>query len=100
MKGCQAGPGQDPDRIWRILALAQPSPVGKRADHSLYPLRPPMKFTASQKRALAWLGIAGVLALLLWLLAPVLTPFVVAAVLAYALTPLVNKLDALGGGKL
>jgi predicted PurR-regulated permease PerM len=35
-----------------------------------------------------------------WLLGPVLTPFVVAAVLAYALTPLVNWLDALWGGKL
>jgi predicted PurR-regulated permease PerM len=58
-----------------------------------------MQFTPTQKRALAWLGIAGVLALLLWLLAPVLTPFVVAAVLAYALTPLVNRLDALAGGR-
>ena len=39
--------------------------------------------------------------LALWLLGPVLTPFVVAAVLAYALTPLVNKLDrGWFGGKL
>ncbi len=44
--------------------------------------------------------MAVLLALALWLLAPVLTPFVVAAVLAYALTPLVNRLDTLAGGRL
>ncbi len=49
---------------------------------------------------MAWLGIAAVLALLLWLLAPVLTPFVVAAVLAYALTPVVDRLDDLGKGRM
>ena len=35
----------------------------------------------------------------LWLLAPVLTPFVVAAILAYALTPVVDWLDRLGRGR-
>ena len=39
-------------------------------------------------------------AFVLWLLAPVLTPVVVAAVLAYALTPLVDRLDDLGRGRL
>jgi len=43
--------------------------------------------------------MAALLALALWLLAPVLTPFVVAAVLAYALTPLVDRLDTLAGGR-
>ena len=38
--------------------------------------------------------------LALWLLGSVLTPFVVAAVLAYALTPMVNKLDDMGKGRL
>ena len=38
--------------------------------------------------------------LLMWLLAPVLTPFVVAAILAYALTPLVDRLDDLGRGRI
>jgi predicted PurR-regulated permease PerM len=52
-----------------------------------------------QKSAAAWSAIAAALALVLWLLAPVLTPFVVAAVLAYALTPLVDRLDAMGGGR-
>lgn len=44
--------------------------------------------------------IATLAVLALWLLGAVLTPFVVAAVLAYALTPMVNKLDSLGNGKL
>ena len=53
-----------------------------------------MQFTNTQKRVSAWFLIAALVVLALWLLGPVLTPFAVAAVLAYALTPLVNKLDA------
>ena len=59
-----------------------------------------MHFTPTQKRASAWCLIAALIVLALWLLGPVLTPFVVAAVLAYALTPLVNKLDSLGRGRM
>ncbi len=59
-----------------------------------------MQFTAPQKRAFAWIGIAALAALLLWLLAPVLTPFVVASVLAYALTPLVNAIDGMAKGRM
>jgi predicted PurR-regulated permease PerM len=59
-----------------------------------------MQFTSTQKQALAWAAIAAVGVLALWLLGPVLTPFVVACVLAYALTPLVNRLDALWGGRM
>ena len=59
-----------------------------------------MQFTSVQKRAAAWIVIAALALLALWRLAPVLTPFVVAAVLAYALTPLVNKLDDLGRGRM
>jgi len=51
-----------------------------------------MNFGASQRHSLAWLGLALIAALLLWLLAPVVTPFVVGAVLAYALHPLVERL--------
>ncbi len=58
-----------------------------------------MQFTTSQKRAFAWLAIGLLAALALWLLGPVLTPFVVAAVLAYALTPLVDRLDAFARGR-
>ena len=59
-----------------------------------------MQFTSTQIRAAAWLAIAVLAVLALWLLGPVLTPFVVAAVIAYALTPLVNRLDALGNGRM
>ncbi len=59
-----------------------------------------MQFTTTQKRAAAWCLIAALAILALWLLGPVLAPFVVAAVLAYALTPLVNRLDRLGRGRL
>ncbi|MEO7392556.1 MAG: AI-2E family transporter [Ramlibacter sp.] len=59
-----------------------------------------MQFTPAQKRAAAWLAIALLAVLALWLLGPVLTPFVVAGVLAYALTPLVDRLDALGRGRM
>jgi predicted PurR-regulated permease PerM len=52
--------------------------------------------TISLNRWLSWLGAALLLAWLLWLLAPVLAPFVVAGVLAYALHPLVLRLDRLG----
>lgn len=59
-----------------------------------------MQFTSTQKRTLTWCLIAALAVLTLWLLGAVLTPFVVASVLAYALTPMVNKLDNLGNGKL
>jgi len=50
--------------------------------------------TLSNLTHLDWLALSAALALLLWLLAPVLMPFVLAAVLAYALHPLVEKLAA------
>lgn len=59
-----------------------------------------MQFTPTQKAATAWCLLAALVAFVVWLLAPVLTPFVVAAVLAYALTPLVNRLDRFGRGRI
>jgi predicted PurR-regulated permease PerM len=53
-----------------------------------------MAFSPSQRRSLTWAGVALGAALLLWLLSPVLTPFIVAAVLAYALHPAVEALAA------
>ncbi len=50
--------------------------------------------TDAQKSLAAWAAIAGIFLLMLWFLAPVMAPFIVAAVLAYALTPLVDTLDA------
>jgi predicted PurR-regulated permease PerM len=58
-----------------------------------------MQFTPTQKRAAAWTSIAALAVLALWALGPVLTPFLVAAVLAYALTPLVDRLDDAWGGR-
>ena len=58
-----------------------------------------MQFSPPQKTFVTWSLIAALLACALWLLAPVLTPFVVAAVLAYALTPVVDWLDGLGRGR-
>lgn len=59
-----------------------------------------MQFTSTQKRTATWCLIAALVLLALWFLGPVLTPFVVAAVLAYALTPVVDKLDDMGRGRL
>jgi len=55
-----------------------------------------MKLTPAQTHGLAWLAIGAALAVLLWLLGPVLTPFVVALVLGYALHPLVDRLTRRG----
>ncbi|OYU80880.1 MAG: AI-2E family transporter, partial [Burkholderiales bacterium PBB5] len=59
-----------------------------------------MTLTPAQRQTFTWIALAAVAALLLWLLAPVLTPFVVAAVLAYALHPLVERLAARGWPRL
>jgi predicted PurR-regulated permease PerM len=59
-----------------------------------------MQFTSTQKRAAAWAAIAILALLALRALGPVLTPFLVAGVLAYALTPLVDRLDELGKGRM
>ena len=53
-----------------------------------------MSLNPSQRRSLIWFAVAVVAVLLLWLLGPVLTPFIVAAVLAYALHPAVEALAA------
>ena len=59
-----------------------------------------MSLSTSQKSILAWSAVALLLVLALWLLGPVLMPFVVAAVLAYVLTPLVDRLDGLARGRM
>lgn len=57
-----------------------------------------MPFTSTQKRAAAWTTLAVLAVLALRALGPVLTPFMVGAVLAYVLAPLVDRLQALAGG--
>jgi predicted PurR-regulated permease PerM len=49
---------------------------------------------AAQQRNLIWIAVAALFILALWWLGPVLTPFIVAAVLAYVLHPAVEKLAA------
>jgi predicted PurR-regulated permease PerM len=51
-----------------------------------------MKLPLTQRLMLAWLALAAVSIVLLWLLGPVLTPFLTAAVLAYVLQPAVDRL--------
>lgn len=59
-----------------------------------------MQLTPTQKRAAAWIVIALLAVVALRQLAPVLTPFIVAAVFAYVLAPLVERLCQLSGGRL
>lgn len=55
-----------------------------------------MTFTPTQIRIAAWTLISSVIVLVLALLAPVLMPFIVALILAYAMHPLVDRLAARG----
>ncbi len=51
-----------------------------------------MTMTTAQRQAGTWLAISLIASLLIWLLAPVLTPFLIAGVLGYVLHPLVERL--------
>jgi predicted PurR-regulated permease PerM len=55
-----------------------------------------MRLTAAQRRAINWAALTVVVGAFVWLLAPVLTPFAIGAVLAYALHPAVEKLARRG----
>jgi predicted PurR-regulated permease PerM len=56
--------------------------------------------TPNQQQFVAWSAITAVAGLVLWVLSPVLMPFVVAAVLAYVLSPLVKGLLRISAGAL
>jgi predicted PurR-regulated permease PerM len=51
-----------------------------------------MRLTSAQQSAVNWVVLPAAAAGLIWLLAPVLTPFAIGAVLAYALHPAVEQL--------
>ncbi|MEO6353713.1 MAG: AI-2E family transporter [Burkholderiaceae bacterium] len=53
----------------------------------------PLPFTSEQKQSALWLALGIFLIVLLILLGPVLTPFIAAAILAYALNPGVDWFD-------
>ncbi|MES3024603.1 MAG: AI-2E family transporter [Pseudomonadota bacterium] len=53
----------------------------------------PFSLTSEQKQTAFWITLGLALALLLYALGPVLTPFIAAAILAYALNGAVDKLD-------
>lgn len=53
-----------------------------------------MTLTSTQRQTLAWIALGTLACVLLWRLAPVLTPFLVGAGLAYALRPAVESLVA------
>lgn len=59
-----------------------------------------MQSISPRQNTLTWLALVGALALVLWLLGAVLMPFVIAAVLAYALNPLVGGFQMVFGGRL
>jgi predicted PurR-regulated permease PerM len=61
-------------------------------------LQQPVPFLMS--RLAAWSGVALLVVFVFWLLAPVLAPFMVAAVLAYVLHPLVLTLVRISGDRL
>ena len=58
-----------------------------------------MQLHSPKKSFFIWSFILSAAALFLWLLAPVLAPFVFAAVLAYALSPAVDRFDGLARGR-
>lgn len=101
--GVQRLLGRKPDRICADFSFDVTSP----SDNCQSPLKlrfkvspHDMQLTPTQKRFAAWCLIVAALGCALWLLGPVLTPFVVASVLAYALTPLVDWLDDVGRGRI
>lgn len=54
-----------------------------------------MKLNATQRQTLTWIALGAASLAAIWLLAPVLMPFLVGAVLAYVLHPAVEKLVVL-----
>jgi predicted PurR-regulated permease PerM len=53
-----------------------------------------MNLSSAQRQSLVWLALSLAALTMVWLLAPVLTPFLIGAVLAYALHPAVERLAA------
>jgi predicted PurR-regulated permease PerM len=54
--------------------------------------RPDSPIPLLERQTLVWIALIGAIGVLLWLLAPVLTPFLLAAILGYILNPGVDRL--------
>ncbi len=76
------------------MRAATPGPVEFRHLDMVGAAAPPitMTFTPAQRHTVTWIALSLLAAAIVWLLGPVLTPFLVAAVLAYVLHPLVERL--------
>ena len=59
----------------------------------------PFSLTISQKQAILWVGLFVLLMVFLYLLGPIMTPFIAGAILAYLLNPAVERLSLLRIGK-
>jgi predicted PurR-regulated permease PerM len=77
-------------KLFRLSGIVKPS----------FWVWPVMQFTRYQKRFASWVLIGAIAGLFVWLLSPVLLPFLVAWILAYALNPLVNRLDGWFNGRM
>lgn len=58
-----------------------------------------LTISSEQRQTVLWLALAIALTLLAWLLGPILMPFVIAAILAYALNPWVDQVCRLRKGR-
>jgi predicted PurR-regulated permease PerM len=76
-----------------ILAVLTPLFIPLTAFfHRKKPFPMPFPLSADQKQTLFWVSVWAAFFFLLWVLGPVLTPFMAAAIIAYALNPAVDKL--------
>ncbi|MGE0566162.1 MAG: AI-2E family transporter [Pseudolabrys sp.] len=62
--------------------------------------RVPVPTTAIERQVMFWLGGFAIIVLALWLLAEILLPFVVGLAIAYLLTPLTDRLERMGVGRM
>ena len=81
-------PAPPPDPPPAPKPRAEPAPAAR-------PPAAPRVATRAQRIAL-FAGVAGTLLLGLWLFSPILTPFVLAAVIAYFLDPVAGRLNRIG----
>lgn len=87
------GRGRVQTKIWSYFKglCSLRSPLHHASFQFLQPPIENMRTNIDTKRLTLGLGVAAVVAMLLWVLGPVLVPFAVAGVLAYALHPAVQR---------